>query len=175
VRRALAVLAPSDELAARTLLQALLGGLCNLARRIGRDTDALDVVVSLAWERIRTYPTSRGGSVAANVIWDVRKRYRQHRRIEAPNRWVYGAKVVSGTGVSSSEDEIMARLLISEIAAARRRGVVSDSSLRLLVRTRVADEPLDVIAAEERVTEHCLMTRRSRTEQRLRAHLEPVA
>jgi hypothetical protein len=54
VRRALAVLALTDRLAARTLLQELLGGLCNLARRIGRDADAVDDVVSLAWERIRT-------------------------------------------------------------------------------------------------------------------------
>lgn len=54
VRRALALLAPTDRLAARTLLQELLGGLCNLARRIARDSDAVDDVVSLAWERIRT-------------------------------------------------------------------------------------------------------------------------
>jgi hypothetical protein len=75
VRRALAALAPSDQLAARTLLQALLGGLCNLARCVGRDANAVDDVVSLAYERIRTYPAHRPGSVSGNVLLDVRKRY----------------------------------------------------------------------------------------------------
>jgi hypothetical protein len=41
-------------------------------------------MVSLAWERIRTYPTTRHGSVAGNVLLDVRKRYRAHRVIDAP-------------------------------------------------------------------------------------------
>ena len=42
IRRALALMAPEDHLAARTLLQELLGGLVNLARRVGRDGDAVD-------------------------------------------------------------------------------------------------------------------------------------
>lgn len=176
ILQTLAELAPRDVLAARVLLQALKPGLVAMARVAGNDDPAaIDEIVSLAWERIRTYPTTRVGSVAANVVWDVRKRYRAHRRIEAPNRWVYGAKPVPGTAFSSSEDEIMARLHIPEIAAARRDGVISDSSLRLVVRTRVADEPLEDIAAEENVTVHCLMTRRSRAERQLRAYLEPVA
>ncbi len=74
VRRALATLAPTDHLAARTLLQELLGGLVNLAHRVGRDADAVDDVVRLAWERIRTYPIHRPGSVSGNVLLDVRKR-----------------------------------------------------------------------------------------------------
>ena len=80
VRRVLAVMAPTDQLAARTLLQELLGGLVNLARRIGRDADAVDDVLAIAWERIRTYPSCRPGSVSGNVLLDVRKRYlRQHQ------------------------------------------------------------------------------------------------
>ena len=49
------------------------------------DPSAIEEFVSLAWERIRTYPTSRPGPVAANVLMDVRKRYREHRAIEAPD------------------------------------------------------------------------------------------
>jgi len=83
--RALAVLAPGDDLAARTLLQALLPGLVRLAGTVGYDDPtAIEEMVSLAWERIRTYPAGRRGSVAANVSFDARKRYRAHRLIEAP-------------------------------------------------------------------------------------------
>jgi hypothetical protein len=83
ILRALAVLAPGDALAARTVLQALLPGLVRLAGMVGYDEPAA-IEVSLAWERIRTYPARRRGSVAANVLFDVRKRYRAHRLIEAP-------------------------------------------------------------------------------------------
>ena len=38
----------------------------------------------MAWERIRTYPAGRRGSVAANVLFDVRKRYRAS--LTYPNR-----------------------------------------------------------------------------------------
>ena len=83
---ALARLAASDDLAARTLLQALMPGLVKMAATsCSDDPAALDELVSLAWERIRTYPTSRPGPVAANVLMDVRKRYREHRTIEAPD------------------------------------------------------------------------------------------
>jgi hypothetical protein len=72
VLRALAVLAPGDDLAARTLLQALLPGLVRLAGLVGYDDRAaIEEMVSLAWERIRTYPARRRGSVAANVLFDV--------------------------------------------------------------------------------------------------------
>lgn len=82
---ALAALAPDDELAARTLLQVLLPGLvCMSSATASDDPAAMEEMVSLAWERIRTYPTTRHGSVAANVLLDVRKRYRKHRLIEAP-------------------------------------------------------------------------------------------
>ncbi len=74
VMAALARLAPTDRIAARTLLQALLPGLACLTQDIGGgDADALDHVVALAWERIRTYPPGRPGSVPGRVLYDVRK------------------------------------------------------------------------------------------------------
>ena len=73
---ALARLARGDDVAARTLLQALVPGLVTLAASVGGDDPtALDEIVSLAWERIRTYPVSRPGSVAGNVLLDVRRGY----------------------------------------------------------------------------------------------------
>ncbi len=65
ILRALAVLAPGDDLAARTLLQALLPGLVRLAGIAGYDDPAaIEELVSLAWERIRTLsgrPPGGGG------------------------------------------------------------------------------------------------------------------
>ena len=53
--RVLAAEAPSDEIAARTLLQALLGGLVRLATQVAHDDpDAVGEVVSMAWNRVRT-------------------------------------------------------------------------------------------------------------------------
>lgn len=61
--RVLAVEAPDDEIAARTLLQALLGGLVRLATQVAHDDpDAVGEVVSMAWNRIRTYPSQRCGA-----------------------------------------------------------------------------------------------------------------
>src|SRR5690606_13676248 len=77
---ALAALAPDDGLAARTLLQALLPGLVRLGRRHPA-AGGVDEVIGLAWERIRTYPATRTGSVAGNVVLDVRKAlWRQSRQ-----------------------------------------------------------------------------------------------
>lgn len=62
-------LAPVDAIAARAVLQALLRGLTQLAATTGYDDPAaFDELVLLAWERIRTYPGTRCGSVAANVL-----------------------------------------------------------------------------------------------------------
>ena len=62
---ALARLAPDDEIAARTLLQALLPGLVRMALTGFRDDpDAFEDMTALAWERIRTYPQQRLGSVS---------------------------------------------------------------------------------------------------------------
>ena len=73
---------PTDEIAARTLFQMLLPGLVSLVGTVGQgDHDAQDEIVALAWERIRTYPTTRNGSVAANVVLDVRKRYLKVRQM----------------------------------------------------------------------------------------------
>jgi hypothetical protein len=169
----LAAFAPGDAIATRTLLQAMVPGLVNLSITAGYDDPAaLDEMISLAYERIRTYPATRRGSVAANVLLDVRKAYRRHRLIEKP-------KSTAGVDVApkapSAEDQALGRSVIAELAEAQRRGVVSDRALALILRTRLGDVPLQTIAREEHVTIHCLVARRSRAERRLRTQLEPVA
>ena len=175
ILRALAAVAARDVLASRVLLQALIPGLAQLAKTSGKDDHgALEEMLALAWERIRTYPESRSGSVPANVLWDVRKQYRRHREIDAP----------SGGGDEADADEpcspsadgpAIARVMVAQLADAHRNEVVSDRTFRLIIRTRLVDEPLETIAREQSVNVHCLMERRARGERRLRAHLGPVA
>ena len=164
---ALAALAPADELAARALLQALVPGLARLSSLTGNDDPvAIDELVSLAWERIRTYPTTRRGSVAGNVLLDVRKRYRKHRLIEVP-----ASLELTGDpedDACTPEDEVLGRLLIEELAAAEREGVVTAPVLRLILRTRLGGESLGEVASEQHVEPQVLCQRRWRAEQRLR-------
>ena len=170
ILRALARLAPFDDLAARTLLQAVMPGLARLVASTGNDDPmAREELVAIAWERIRTYPVRRHGSVAANVLRDTKKRYRAHRHIEAPSEppaWPAGATPVYEA--ASAEDEAMSLVMLHELQRAERRGVVSRSALGLVLRTRVADTGLDVIAAEEGVSRQTLKVRRRRAEERLR-------
>lgn len=164
VRRALAALAPVDEVAARTLLQEMLGGLCNLARRVGRDSEALDDVVRLAWERIRTYPARRPGSVSANVLLDVRKRYcreqdKAKRHVAAP--FAARAEV-------SAEDEFIAKALLEDLVAASPAAGVSEAALATILRSRLAGESMADLATEQHVSIKVLWHRRWRAEARLR-------
>lgn len=163
----LAALAPTDELAARTLLQAVVPGIvCFAARSAKDDPCAIEEMVSLAWERIRTYPTTRPGSVAGNILLDVLKRYRRHWAVEQPT---------SGTPIpndledrSCLEDTVLNRLLLEEVITAHRAGIVSKPALTLVLRTRMMGEPLEDVSAEMDVPQRNLCQRRWRAECRLR-------
>lgn len=167
VLKALATLAPDDDIAARTLLQAMVPGLARLSAVAGNDDPAaIDEMISLAWERIRTYPAERMGSVAANILLDVRKRYRHHRRIEAPSSVELYDDLIDGR--ASTEDEVLGRLLVGELAAAQEDGVMSASVLGTILRTRLCGERLADLAAEQHITTQLLCHRRWRAEVRLR-------
>ena len=172
---ALARLAPAEPLAARTLLQALVPGLVRLAVTTANDDPhALDELVSLAWERIRTYPETRHGSVAANVLLDTRKRYRQHRLIEAPTTQRV-ALADHALSAPSAEAIAVGRSVVTELRAARDIGVITDDALDVIVRTRLEDEPLERVAAARGCTTTRLAQRRWRAERRLREWLPAVA
>lgn len=164
VRRALATMAPADHLAARTLLQELLGGLVNLAHRVGRDHDAVDDVVSLAWERIRTYPAHRPGSVSGNVLLDVRKRY--GREQDKARRCQTGLEVVAPE--LSAEDQALGAAFLEELIAASEGSGVSSDALGTIIRSRVRGESMADLAAEQQVSIKVLWHRRWRAEARLR-------
>lgn len=164
IRRALAKLAPTDHLAARTLLQELLGGLCRLAQRVGRDDDAVDDIVGLAWERIRTYPSHRPGSVSGNVLLDVRKRYRRQHECTQLGRIACCAAQLE----PSAEDQVLHAAFFEELGAVSADVGVSGQALDTILRSRVGGESMADLAAEQQVPVKVLWHRRWRAEARLR-------
>ena len=175
-RRVLSFLArqaPTDPLAARTLLQALLPGLVHIATvTASDDRDAVEEFVALAWERIRTYPPTRPGSVAANVICDVRKRYREHRELDVP-RGVQLPEVGALTSAPSAEDVALEQLVVNEsLRALIRRGWLDRDDARLIVETRLLDVDETELAARAGMRRRKLMVRRWRAECRVRRQLE---
>lgn len=67
---ALARLALGDDLAARTLLRAVMPGLVAMAaRELVEDPNAFEEMVSLAWQRVRTYPPPVTGRWPATSCW----------------------------------------------------------------------------------------------------------
>ena len=172
--RVLAAEAPDDQIAARTLLQALLGGLVRLATQVAHDDpDAVGEVVSMAWNRIRTYPSQRCGPVAGNVLLDVRKELLRTRvdGLAIPND-----EAVSRCSVDPAqtpEEVVVEKAVIEELFAARDRGLVSGAALATIFRTRVGGESLVEVAADMDMSADAMWRRRTRAERRLR--LLPLA
>jgi hypothetical protein len=182
---ALASMAPCDELAAQVLLQALVPGLIRLSLTVGHnDHRPLDEMISLAWERIRTYPATRQGSVAANVLRDVAKSYRRHREIDRPRkRHQIELKPDMANGgsddavaervetVPSAEEVALGRAIVNDVLAAQRNGIISEHALRLIVETRLLGVQITEIAAREGRTWNTVASWRFRAERRVRETL----
>jgi hypothetical protein len=163
----LARLAPYDELAARTLLQALIPGLVRLAQtKDADDPMARDELVAIAWVRIRTYPPTRLGSVAANVLRDTQKEYRAHYKIEVPRSLELWTQDIPKH--PSAEYEAQSLLILRDLVEAKDQGMVSSRGLGVVLRNRVMDIPLSELAAEEGVDFNVVANRRWKAERRLR-------
>lgn len=173
--------APTDPVAARTLLEALRPGLLKLGQHlVGRGSfDAVDhEIVSLAWERIRTYPADRRpNAVAANVLLDVRKRY-----VHAA-KWDSAAVEQLLTETSPHEDDLPSarsaedefvdadlpslRRAHARLAGAVERGAITALSARVVWRTRVEQYDDAEVAAELGIAVRSLQRRRQRAEREL--------
>jgi hypothetical protein len=170
--------APSDKIAARVLLQVLRPGLRNLGRRLalgGSFDDVDQELLSLAWERIRTYRVDRRPTaIAANILLDVRKAY--IRAIVDPR-----GKLVSLDGLperrwpaaASAEHEAIDSHLPSlrrahaRLAAAVDTGAITAVSAAVVWRTRVQQHDDVDVAAELGVAVRTLQRRRQRAEREL--------
>lgn len=156
-----------DQAAARVVLQALMPGLVRLAVAFGNadpDSTAGDLV-AIAWERICCYPSHRVRSVAANLLFDIRKQLVADRE---PIKDLPGRDVVA----ASAEDEVIALLFVEELASAEETGMIAEGAAELIMRTRVDGHPVVELAARRGVTAHGLVQRRRRAESLLRDHLD---
>lgn len=124
--------------------------------------------MAIAWERICTYPPQRHGSVAMNVLIDVRKRYLADRKLESRAACEAGEhdRVVT----PSAEEIALSGLTVRDFVR-RARGAVSDEALELILRTRVDDIPLRQVAREECSDHQRLQCVRWRAERRIREDL----
>lgn len=177
--RELARRAPTETLAARVVLQALRPGLRNLGRRMalgGAFDDVDHHLVAIAWEVIRTYPADRRPtSVAANILWDVRKRY--VRSAAADTHTVplecaaaEGAAVEpSAENVAIDAEPASLRRAHARLRAAVDAGVISPRSAAVVWRTRIQDYDETQVAAELGVNVRTMQRRRQRAERTLAA------
>ena len=161
--------APVDHLAARTLLQALLGGLVRLSHKVGDgDPDVIDELVSLAWTRIRTYPSHRRGAVASNVLLDVRKQYLHLKDPDAPEM-LSRPPFDRPEGPPEPEQVMCDAVIIDNLVAAKDQGVLSGLALATILRTRVVGETLIDVAADLGISPDAIWRRRTQAEEQLRA------
>ena len=173
---ALARHAPRDGLAARTLFQALLPGLVELGLRVfRRDRRAFESVVAFAWIRICEYPVTRNGSVAGNVLLDVRKDYLRARRDAAPVEEILMASPTATVSAPSAEDLVLEASIFQDLADAAACGVISHRALDVLVRTRTGVATLEEVAEDHDTNSRYAQCIRWRAERKLRDHLPSAA
>jgi hypothetical protein len=161
-----------DDLAARTLLQAVMPGMRMLARRYraiatAAGEDSVGLVVALTFERIRTYPfRRRPGRVAANVLFDVRQRLQRTVGRTRPTIVSLESLVVEPAGMN--DDVCTPRALLEEAVA---QDVIAARDADLIVLTRLHDHPVAELAAQLNCLPQTLRKRRRRAEMRLQAQM----
>jgi len=166
ILRALIERAETDDLAARTVLQALIPGLVNMSKRLGRgqlDEDLQAQVVTEAIERIRRYPLARRPrAIAANVIQDVLGRICRARREDPRGDEARPVEPPADPSVEVCE-------LVEEALAAGR---LRRCDAELLLSVAIGNDTLRRRAAREGLTYAAMHERWRRARNRLRkAHV----
>ena len=164
-----------DNLAAQTVLQALMPGLKSLMsayQLTGEPEEVATAVIEAAFERIRRYPCDRRPArVAANLLHDTRQilwrdgcRERRMRLATEPLTEPVMSRLAPGPGERSATDE-----LVDLVAEAVRLGRVRPCSARLILLTRVLDVRIEDLAEETGTKALTLRKRRQRAETALAA------
>jgi hypothetical protein len=156
-----------DALAARVLLQLLLPGTRNLARRwwsLGDRDERAAAAVAAVYGRIRRYPLARRpGRIAANVLLDAARDLR--RSVPAAHTSPMEDPTVLVT------DHRLAECAASELAEvlsdAVADGVIDLRDARLIAQTRIAGHRVADLARHADQGSRTLWDRRQRAEQRL--------
>ena len=167
------------DLAARVLLQLLLPGTRNLARRwwaLGDHEERAAAAVAAVYHRIRSYPIARRpGRVAANVLLDAARELRR----------AVPSVTVTLTADPVAVDDPAAPVLTSgahaavELAEVLRDavadGVLDRDDAELIARSRIAGHRVADIARHHRLGSRTLWDRRHRAERTLVAAHNPAA
>lgn len=169
--RILAALTPhataADDLAGRTLLQALLPGLKALTRRYhpigaahGHDTASL--VVAYAWQHICTYPHDRRPiRVAANIVSDTHQRL--HRLVNRPAVRLVPLELLDHEPAAEPGGDDLHDWLEHAVD----HGVLSVDDARLIAATRLGHCTIAELAPRFDCEPATLRRRRNRAETRL--------
>jgi hypothetical protein len=149
----LLALVPGDRLAARTFLQAVLFGLVNIAARYrsGCEDEEIDsVVIAAAYDRIHTYPLQRRPRrIALNFMLDIRQVVtRTLRRRRVCEVLTGDAWDLVGDRPVMDEEQTATAELVGLVEQALRTGQLRECDARLILRSRVAHVPIEVLAAE---------------------------
>ena len=167
-----------DEVAVRTLVQALLPGAKSLARQLGwlgSPATCADLVVAELWAGVRAYPVRRRpGRVAANVLADVghRLRLEGQSKVElVPLDEVDEADLVAEV----EQGRVAGEELLDVLADAVVGGWFPVRSARLIAATRVLGVSCAQVAAAEGVAAQSVRRRRLRAEAALAAGVRSAA
>jgi hypothetical protein len=101
--------------------------------------------------------------VSANVLLDVRKRYRREQD-KARRRAVLSV----ATEAPSAEDQFVSQAFVEDLVTASSTTGIPGEVLATILRSRVGGESMADLAAEQQVTLKVLWHRRWRAEARLR-------
>jgi DNA-directed RNA polymerase specialized sigma24 family protein len=172
---ALLRLARSERMAGRVVLQALLPGLKQLARRVlfeaGEREEVWELLLAHAWEQICCYPLERRPRrIAANILLDTLRPTLRDLKRERRQRSESRAELA--VSASASHDADVERLLGGAVAA----GAISPLEAEAILAVRIDGDALAAVAARLGLSYNVLRVRLQRAERRLLLHLgyQPV-
>lgn len=166
--------AASDDLAARTVLQAIMPGLKSLMsayRRTAEPEEVVTAVIEAAFERIRCYPCDRRPErVAANLLNDTRQTLWRAAGKERARRLATEPLTEPVLDrVAQPEDRFAAGQLQDLVVEAVQAGRIDRSGARLILLTRVLDVTITELADETQAKPQTLRKRRRHAEAALAA------
>jgi DNA-directed RNA polymerase specialized sigma24 family protein len=173
---ALARRARSDDVAARTLLQAIVPGLVNVAKRLHAfATDRQAELLGEAYVLVRTYPIERRPrAIAANLLWDTFSRLARDSRTQA----VIASRetpLADQSPRAAEEPGFAAVELWDAIRRAVAGGHVRPGDVELVVSIACTGERVVERARSEGVPADTLQKRVERARRRVTAALVPTA
>jgi hypothetical protein len=163
---------PPNDLAARALLQLLLPGTRNLARRwwaLGDTEERAAAAVAAVYGRIRNYPLERRpGRVAANILMDAAQDMRRHvpsadvtLKDPTTTDWLTDPPGLASAPMNPALE------LFEVLADAVSHGLLAVSDAQLIARTRSGGHRIEDIADSHELTARTLWARRKRAESSL--------